>query len=73
MFSPGVHLAGTHLELHLFALGPDDRCVQRLVQIELRHCHVVFEPALHRLPGGVDSAQCGIAVAHVLHDDTRSD
>ena len=72
MFGPGVHLVGTHLELHLFALGPDDRCVQRLVQIELGHCHVVLEPALHRLPGGVDGAQRGITVAHVLHDDPYS-
>ena len=71
VLGPGVHLVGTYLELHLLALGADDGGVQRLVQVELGHGHVVLEAPLHRFPGGMDGAQRGIAVAHVLDHDTH--
>ena len=73
MLGPGVHLVSTYLELHLLALGPDDSGVQRLVQVELGHSHVVLETPLHRLPGCMNGSQCGVAVAHILDHDSHPD
>ena len=53
--------------------GPDDRRVQRLVEVELGHRDVVLEPALHRLPHRVDRAERGVAVLHRLDDDADAD
>ena len=73
MFGSLVHFAGPDLELHLLGLGADNRGVQGLVEIELGHGHVVLEPTLHWLPGGVDSAQGAVAVAHVVDDHPDAD
>ena len=59
-----VHLAGADLHLEGLAQRPDHGGVQRLVQVELGHRDVVLEPALHRLPRGVDRAQRRVAVLH---------
>ena len=73
VLGPDVHLDRTDLELHLLALRAHDRRVQRLVEVELGHGHVVLEPALNRLPAGVDRAQGGIAVPDAVHDHTHPD
>ena len=61
-----VHLARAHLDLERPALGPDDRRVQRLVAVQLRHRHVVLEAAGHRLPERVDQPERAVAVARSL-------
>ena len=68
-----VHLLGADLHLDRLARRPDDRGVQRLVEVELGHRDVVLEPALHRLPHRVDRAQRGVAVLHRLDDDADAD
>ena len=68
-----VHLVGADLDLDRLAGVGDDRRVQRLVAVRLRHRDVVLEPTGHRLPQRVDHAQNPIAVAHAidLHPDRR--
>ena len=61
-----VHLARAHLDLERPALGPDDRRVQCLVAVQLRHRHVVLEAAGHRLPERVDQPERAVAVARAL-------
>src|SRR3546814_17560603 len=68
-----VHLVGADLHLHRLALRTDHRRVQRLVEVELRHRDVVLEAALHRLPGGVDRDQRGVAVLHRVDDTADAD
>ena len=68
-----VHLLGADLHLDRLARRPDDRGVQRLVEVELGHRDVVLEPALDRLPHRVDRAERGVAVLHRLDDDAHAD
>ena len=70
---PLVHLPGADLHLEGLALGPHHRRVQRLVEVELGHGDVVLEPALHRLPRGVDGAQGGVAVLVAADDHPDAD
>ena len=44
VLGPGVHFDGAYLELHLLALRTHDSGVERLVEVELGHGHVVLEP-----------------------------
>ncbi len=64
-----MHGQGADLQLDRLALGTDHCRVQRLVHVELRHRDVVLEPARHRLPGRVDDAERGVAVAHRVNQD----
>ena len=64
-----VHLTRSQLHLERLALGSDHGGVQRLVQVELGHGHVVLEPALHRPPGGVDRPEGRIAVTNGVDED----
>ena len=66
-----VHLAGADLDLQRPSLGPDDRRVQRLVHVELRHRDEVLEAPGQRLPQGVDHAHRAVAVLHRLDDDAH--
>ena len=61
------------LDLDRLALGPDDRRVQRLVHVELRHRDVVLEPAGHRVPPRVQRAERRVAVAHRLDEHAHRD
>ena len=68
LLGASVHLPGADLHLEGLALGAHDRGVEALVQVELGHRHVVLEPALHRLPRGVDGSEGGVAVLHRVDD-----
>ena len=68
-----VHLLRADLHLDRLARRPDDRRVQRLVEVELGHRDVVLEPALDRLPHRVDRTERGVAVLHRLDDDAHAD
>ncbi len=65
---PLVHLAGPDLHLDGLAVGPDDRRVQALVEVELGHRDVVLEAAHHRPPAPVDAPERGVAVLHRVDD-----
>ena len=67
-----VHFTGADLHLDRLAAGPDDRRVQRLVQVELGHGDVVPEPTGDRPPQGVDGAECGVGVRLVGDDDPHA-
>ena len=73
LLGAGVHLVGADLHLEGLALRPHHRRVQRLVEVELRHGHVVLEAPLHGLPGGVDRAERGVAVLHRVDDHPDAD
>ncbi len=72
LLGPAVHLPRADLHLDRLALRPDHRRVQRLVEVELGHGDVVLEPALDRLPRGVDRPQRRVAVLHRLDDDPHA-
>ena len=52
-----VHLLSTDLHLEGTTRRADDRRMQRLVHVVLRHRYVVFETAGHRVPDRVHSAK----------------
>ena len=68
-----MHLLGTNLHLKRPASWADDRGVQALVHVELRHGDVVFESPWHRVPQRVHRAQRRVAILHRLHDDAHGD
>ena len=65
-----VHLEGTDLDLERYTVGADDRRMQRLVHVRLRHRDVVLEAARNRSVHLMDYAERRIAVPHRFHDDT---
>ena len=68
-----MHVLGADLDLQRTARRPDDRGVQALVHVELRHGDVIFETAGHRMPQRVHRAQSRVAVLHRLHDNAHGD
>ena len=68
-----VHLDGPDLHLDDLAARPDDRGVQALVEVELRHRDVVLEPAHHRLVTAVDATERGVAILHRVDDHADRD
>ena len=64
-----VHLEGTDLDLERYTVGADDRRMQRLVHVRLRHRDVVLETARNRGVHLMDHAERRIAVPYGLHDD----
>ena len=73
VLGPAVHRVGADLDLDRLATGADDRRVQRLVHVELRHRDVVLEPPRHRVPPGVQRPQRRVAVAHRLDEHPHRD
>ena len=73
VLGPAVHVPGADLQLHRLAAGPDDRRVQRLVHVELRHRDVVLEPARDRVPARVDDAERRVAVPDRIDQDADAD
>ena len=61
------------LDLDGLALGPDDRRVQRLVHVELRHRDVVLEPPGQGVPPRVQRTERRVAVAHRVDEDPHRD
>ena len=66
---PAVHVPGADLQLHRLAARADDRGVQRLVHIELRHRDVVLEPPGDGIPPRVNDAECRVAVLDRIDQD----
>ena len=68
-----MHRVGADLDLDGLPAGADDRRVQRLVHVELRHRDVVLEPPRHGVPPRVERPEGGIAVADRLDEDAHGD
>ena len=68
VFGQIVHLARPDLDLQRPALGPDDRRVQRLIHVRLRHRDEVLEPSGQRFPQRMDLAERAVAVLHRSYD-----
>ena len=68
-----VHVLGADLHLEGTPRRTDDRGVQALVHVELRHGDVVFEATGHRMPERVHRAEGRIAVLHRFHDHAHCD
>ena len=66
-----VHPLGAHLDLERLAVRSDDRRVQRLVAVGLRHRDVVLEAPGHRLPERVDHADRAVAVLVAADEDAH--
>ena len=66
-----VHVTRADLYFNRFATGANHRGVQRLIQVELRHCDVVLEATDHRLPIAVNGAQRSIAILYRIDDDAN--
>ena len=62
-----MHVKSTDLNLHRLAAGSDDRRMQRLVEIKLRHRDVVFETAGDRVPAPVQRPKYAVAILDRLH------
>jgi hypothetical protein len=67
-FRDKIHLVSAYLDFYPCAFRPDDRGMEGLVTIALRHGYVVFEPARHRTPKGMDKAQDCIALTDTVQD-----
>ena len=65
-----VHLEGTDLDLERYTVGADDRRMQRLVHVRLRHRDVILEAARNRSVHLMNYTERRITVPHRLHDDT---
>ena len=72
VFGSSVHFDSALLKLDLFALRTHNSGMERLVEVELRHGHIILEPALHRLPCGVNGPQRGVAVTNAFNDEPDS-
>ena len=70
VFGYAMHLPCTYLYFHRLPAGPDDRRMQRLVIIGLRHGNVIFETVWQRLPQTVHDAEDTIAVLDRIDNDT---
>ena len=68
-----VHFLGADLNLKRLAGRADDRGVQALVHVELRHGDVVFETPGHRVPQRMHRAQRRVTVLNGLHDQAHGD
>ena len=69
VFGNAVHFPSTDLDFDGLPSRPDDRRVQGLIVIGLRHGDVVLEAVRQGLPQAVDDAQDAIAVLDVVDDD----
>ena len=64
-----MHLEGTDLDLKGLAVCADQRRMQRLVHIRLRHRDIIFKTAGDRFVHLVDHTQSRVTVFYGVHDD----
>ena len=68
-----VHLVRPDLHLEGNALVADDRSVQRLVHVRLRHGDEVFDAAGHGSPQSMNDPQGPVAILHAAREDAEGD
>ena len=59
-----VHFGCSNLNLNRTTCRPNHCGVERLIQIELRHCNVIFESARYRIPMGMNGTQNRITISN---------
>ena len=64
-----MHLIGTDLDLKRLSGRSDQRCVQGLIHIRLRHRDIIFKTAGDRFVHLVDHTQSCVTVFYGVHDD----
>ncbi len=72
-FGTIVHLLRANLNLERFAVRTNHRCVQRLVEVELRHRDVVLEATLNRRPHRVHETESAITITEFIDDHPNAD
>ena len=65
-----MHLIGTDLDLKRLSGRSDQRCVQGLIHIRLRHRDIVLKASRDRLVHLMDHTERRITVLYGLHDNT---
>ena len=73
VFRDAVHLVSSNLHFKGHAVFANDRRMQRLIHVRLRHGDIILEAVGHLLPECVHHAQYGIAVLHRIHQHTNGD
>ncbi|MNN62176.1 hypothetical protein D3C81_1774580 [compost metagenome] len=71
VFGRPVHLPGADLNLRGFPVRANDRRMQRLVHVRLRHGDVILKPPRHRLPQRMDDPQGRVTVLDIVNDDAN--
>ena len=70
IFRSLVHLKCADLNFKWLSVRADQRRMQRLIHIWLRHGNIVLEPARNRFIHLMDDAKCRIAVFDSIYQDT---
>ena len=66
-----VHLPRPDLDLERLPLIGNDRGVQRLVEVRLRHGDVILDASRNRPPHLMDDAERGVTIFHRRGDDSK--
>ena len=66
-FGASMHLKGANLNLNCFAIWSNDRCMQRLIEIEFRHSDVILEAARNWTPTRMDRTEYCVTIADVIY------
>src|SRR5690554_2983049 len=66
LFGNAMHLLSAYLHLHPLPIRPNDRSMQGLVHIRLRHGDIVFKASRDRFPCFVDNSQTRVAISYVV-------
>ena len=66
-----MHLVGSNLNLERTSRRADDRRVERLVVIDLRHGDIVFKATRHGVPQRMHRTERGVAIAHRMGNNAQ--
>ena len=69
---PCMHVIGSNLDFNCFASGSNNSGMQRLVEIELRHCYVILESSWNWTPSGVNRTKNCVTVANIIYQDANT-
>ena len=67
-----IHVLGADLDLDRYAIGPEQRRVQRLIAVDARYRDVVLEAPRHRLIHAVDDAEGAVHGVDRIDDDAQA-
>ncbi|MNQ88864.1 hypothetical protein D3C85_1041490 [compost metagenome] len=70
-FSGSVHFVSPNLHLSWFPRRSHNCGMKRLVHVRLRHGNIIFEPAGHRLPQGMNNSQSSVAIFDIIYNNTN--
>ncbi len=70
-FSVIVHLSGANLKFDNLFILRNDRGMNGLITVLLRHCNVILDAAVHRHKQRMNQAKDKIASCHVINNETE--